>query len=167
MDVEMPRRTVGGAALSPRSLVIFRAILPIPPSQLLASRPLAGTPFSRMCAPLPLPANFPMAPSDKSRASRGLVSVQCGMVAYIWRPPHRSARLIATIPQSGHRSEMACGAVLPDTLPEDLRETTRTFYRLFYHVEPTEPQLDTLIAWSKGQAPSRQQPARRSATIRR
>ena len=53
------------------------------------------------------------------------------------------------------------GLFYPDRFPEDLRETTRTFYRLFYHVEPTEPQLDTLIAWSKGQAPSRQQPARR------
>jgi iron complex transport system substrate-binding protein len=53
------------------------------------------------------------------------------------------------------------GLFYPDKFPEDLRETTRTFYRLFYHVEPTEPQLDTLIAWSKGQAPSGQQPARR------
>jgi iron complex transport system substrate-binding protein len=53
------------------------------------------------------------------------------------------------------------GLFYPDKFPEDLRETTRTFYRLFYHVEPTEPQLDTLIAWSKGQAPSPQQPARR------
>jgi iron complex transport system substrate-binding protein len=53
------------------------------------------------------------------------------------------------------------GVFYPDKFPEDLRETTRAFYRLFYHVEPTEPQLDTLIAWSKGQAPSRQQPARR------
>ena len=53
------------------------------------------------------------------------------------------------------------GLFYPDRFAEDLRETTRTFYRLFYHVDPTEPQLDTLIAWSKGQAPSRQVPARR------
>ena len=53
------------------------------------------------------------------------------------------------------------GLFYPDKFPEDPRETTRTFYRLFYHVDLTEPQLDTLIAWSKGQAPSRQQPARR------
>jgi len=53
------------------------------------------------------------------------------------------------------------GLFYPDKFPEDLRETTRTFYRLFYHVDPTEPQLDSLIAWSKGHAPSRQQPARR------
>jgi iron complex transport system substrate-binding protein len=53
------------------------------------------------------------------------------------------------------------GLFYPDKFREDLRETTRAFYRLFYQVQPTEPQLDTLIAWSKGQAPSRQQPARR------
>ena len=53
------------------------------------------------------------------------------------------------------------GLFYPDRFPENLRETTRTFYRLFYHVELTEPQLDTLIAWSKGQTPSQQAPARR------
>jgi iron complex transport system substrate-binding protein len=53
------------------------------------------------------------------------------------------------------------GLFYPDKFPEDLRETTRAFYRLFYHVDLTEPALDTLIAWSKGQAPSRQHPARR------
>src|SRR5262245_44336222 len=53
------------------------------------------------------------------------------------------------------------GLFYPDKFPEELREITRTYYHLFYHVDLTEPQLDTLIAWSKGQAPSRQQPARR------
>jgi iron complex transport system substrate-binding protein len=42
----------------------------------------------------------------------------------------------------------------PDRFPEDLRATTRTFYRLFYHVEASDKELDGLIAWSKGQAPS-------------
>jgi hypothetical protein len=28
-------------------------------------------------------------------------------------------------------------------------------------VDPTAPELDNLIAWSEGQAPSRHQPARR------
>jgi iron complex transport system substrate-binding protein len=46
------------------------------------------------------------------------------------------------------------GLFYPDQLGEDLRETTRTFYRLFYHVNPSDAELDTLIAWSKGQAPS-------------
>jgi iron complex transport system substrate-binding protein len=53
------------------------------------------------------------------------------------------------------------GLFYPDRFPENFRETTRTFYRLFYHVDLTEPQLDTLIAWSKGQTPSQQAPARR------
>jgi iron complex transport system substrate-binding protein len=52
------------------------------------------------------------------------------------------------------------GLFYPDRFPDDLRETTRVFYRLFYHVDPTEPELDSLIAWSNGQAPSHA-PARR------
>ena len=46
------------------------------------------------------------------------------------------------------------GLFYPDRLAHDLRETTRSFYRLFYHVDPSDAELDTLIAWSKGQAPS-------------
>jgi iron complex transport system substrate-binding protein len=46
------------------------------------------------------------------------------------------------------------GLFYPDKLGRDLRETTRTFYRLFYHVDPSDTELDTLIAWSKGQARS-------------
>jgi iron complex transport system substrate-binding protein len=46
------------------------------------------------------------------------------------------------------------GLFYPDRLSRDLRETTRSFYRLFYHVDPGDAELDTLIAWSKGQAPS-------------
>jgi iron complex transport system substrate-binding protein len=45
------------------------------------------------------------------------------------------------------------GLFYPTQLGQDLRETTRVFYRLFYHVEPGDADLDTLIAWSKGQAP--------------
>jgi iron complex transport system substrate-binding protein len=48
------------------------------------------------------------------------------------------------------------GLFYPDKFPADLRETTRAFYRLFYHVDVSEPELDTLIAWSKGQAPAGQ-----------
>ena len=44
------------------------------------------------------------------------------------------------------------GLFYPDQLGHDLRETTRAFYRLFYHVDPGDADLDTLIAWSKGQA---------------
>ena len=46
------------------------------------------------------------------------------------------------------------GLFYPDRFPQDLRETTRAFYRLFYHVDVSDAELDTLIAWSKGQAPS-------------
>jgi iron complex transport system substrate-binding protein len=42
----------------------------------------------------------------------------------------------------------------PDRFPEHLRVTTKEFYRLFYHVELSDKELDGLIAWSKGQAPS-------------
>jgi iron complex transport system substrate-binding protein len=46
------------------------------------------------------------------------------------------------------------GLFYPGRLAGDLRENTRTFYRLFYHVDPSDAELDTLIAWSKGAAPS-------------
>ena len=46
------------------------------------------------------------------------------------------------------------GLFFPDQFTHDLRQTTREFYRLFYHVEPSDAELDTLIAWSKGQPPS-------------
>src|SRR5512145_59202 len=52
------------------------------------------------------------------------------------------------------------GLFYPDRLGGDLRETTREFYRLFYHVTPSDAELDTLIAWSKGRAPSGPQPRR-------
>jgi iron complex transport system substrate-binding protein len=53
------------------------------------------------------------------------------------------------------------GLFYPDRITQDLRETTQSFYRLFYHVEPSDTELDTLIAWSKGQAPSAAQQPRR------
>jgi iron complex transport system substrate-binding protein len=46
------------------------------------------------------------------------------------------------------------GLFYPDGLAHDLRAATRDFYRRFYHVEPSEAELDTLIAWSKGEAPA-------------
>jgi iron complex transport system substrate-binding protein len=52
------------------------------------------------------------------------------------------------------------GLFYPDRLADDLRETTRSFYRLFYHVDPSDTELDTLIAWSKGKAPSDPRPQR-------
>ena len=45
------------------------------------------------------------------------------------------------------------GLFYPQELAGDLRKTTREFYRLFYHVDPSEAELETLISWSQGQAP--------------
>jgi iron complex transport system substrate-binding protein len=61
------------------------------------------------------------------------------------------------------------GLFYPDKFPDDLRETTRAFYRLFYHVDVSEPELDTLIAWSRGQAPEGRAaaPGRYSSASRR
>jgi iron complex transport system substrate-binding protein len=46
------------------------------------------------------------------------------------------------------------GLFYPDKLTADLAEITRVFYRLFYHVEPSNAELDLLVAWSKGLPPS-------------
>jgi iron complex transport system substrate-binding protein len=46
------------------------------------------------------------------------------------------------------------GLFYPDRLGHDLRETTRQFYRLFYHVDVSDTGIDTLIEWSKGHPPS-------------
>lgn len=44
----------------------------------------------------------------------------------------------------------------PDRFADDLKDTTRTFYRLFYGVDLSEAELETLIQWSRGRAPARQ-----------
>ncbi|MCB0059012.1 MAG: ABC transporter substrate-binding protein, partial [Caldilineaceae bacterium] len=41
----------------------------------------------------------------------------------------------------------------PDKFSRDLKDVTREFYELFYHVSPTDEELDRLIAWSKGAPP--------------
>ncbi|MGO4338675.1 iron ABC transporter substrate-binding protein [Labrys sp. KB_33_2] len=41
-------------------------------------------------------------------------------------------------------------ALYPGRTDIDLRQETRTFYHLFYHVELTEPQLDSLLATATG-----------------
>lgn len=45
------------------------------------------------------------------------------------------------------------GLFYPAQLGQDLRATTREFYRLFYHVEISEPELDRLLAWAEGRPP--------------
>ena len=46
------------------------------------------------------------------------------------------------------------GLFYPDKLGGDLNAMTREFYKLFYHVDLSDAELETLIEWSKGQAPS-------------
>lgn len=41
----------------------------------------------------------------------------------------------------------------PDQFPLDLREATTEFYKLFYHLDLAEGELDTLIQWANGRAP--------------
>ncbi len=41
----------------------------------------------------------------------------------------------------------------PDRFNEDFAETVREFYKLFYHVELSETELERLLEWSKGRAP--------------
>jgi len=36
----------------------------------------------------------------------------------------------------------------PDQFPEDLRPLTRDFYRQFYHMTPTDAQIDAVLAGS-------------------
>jgi iron complex transport system substrate-binding protein len=46
------------------------------------------------------------------------------------------------------------GVFYPNKQTASLRETTRAFYRLFYHVDPSDADLELLIVSSKRQAPS-------------
>lgn len=41
----------------------------------------------------------------------------------------------------------------PDRFHEHFEQTVREFYKLFYHVELSEAQLERLLEWSKGRAP--------------
>lgn len=41
-----------------------------------------------------------------------------------------------------------------DRFPFDMREDTRAFYKLFYHVDVSDPDLQTLIAWADGKPPA-------------
>lgn len=41
-----------------------------------------------------------------------------------------------------------------DKFPFDIRRETRSFYKLFYHVEVADADLETLIAWADGTPPT-------------
>jgi len=45
------------------------------------------------------------------------------------------------------------GLFYPDRFPADLRAATEDFYRLYYHVDLSGPDLDRLIEWADGRAP--------------
>jgi iron complex transport system substrate-binding protein len=45
------------------------------------------------------------------------------------------------------------GLFYPEQWDADLREEARAFYRLYYHVDPTEEDLDRLLEWSEGTPP--------------
>ena len=47
------------------------------------------------------------------------------------------------------------GLFYPDKFTADLRETTRAFYRLFYHVDPSDAELDTPHRMVEGTSPVR------------
>jgi iron complex transport system substrate-binding protein len=49
--------------------------------------------------------------------------------------------------------EWLAGLFYPDQANQDLREVTRSFYDLFYHVDLTDAELDRLLQWAKGRAP--------------
>ena len=44
------------------------------------------------------------------------------------------------------------GLFYPDEATQSLREVTRSFYDLFYHVDLTDAELDRLLQWSDGRA---------------
>jgi iron complex transport system substrate-binding protein len=45
------------------------------------------------------------------------------------------------------------GLFYPDQVNQDLREVTRSFYDLFYHVDLTDAELDRLLEWAEGRSP--------------
>jgi iron complex transport system substrate-binding protein len=45
------------------------------------------------------------------------------------------------------------GLFYPEEVKQDLREMTRSFYDLFYHVDLTDAELDRLLEWAEGRAP--------------
>ena len=74
-------------------------------------------------------------------------SPRCATAACISRRRCRSAGSIA--PPSGNRLIglwWLAKTLYPDLFKEDLRELTRDFYTKFYHVTPTDPRIDYVLA---------------------
>jgi iron complex transport system substrate-binding protein len=83
---------------------------------------------------------------------QGVAAVAAGRVyrsptaPYGWidRPPSLN-RLIGL--------QWLAGLFYPEHFKQDLREVTRSFYQLFYHVDLTDADLDRLLQWANGRAP--------------
>jgi iron complex transport system substrate-binding protein len=83
---------------------------------------------------------------------QGIAAVAAGRVylspmapfGWIDRPPSLN-RMIGV--------KWLAGLFYPDHVNQDLREVTRSFYDLFYHVDLTDADLDRLLQWAKGRAP--------------
>ena len=83
---------------------------------------------------------------------QGVAAVAAGRVylsptaPYGWidRPPSLN-RLIGL--------QWLAGLFYPEHIKQDLREVTRSFYQLFYHVDLTDADLDRLLQWANGRAP--------------
>jgi len=83
---------------------------------------------------------------------QGITAVQAGRVylsptapfGWIDRPPSIN-RIIGL--------KWLSSLFYPDRIELDLRQATREFYELFYHVELSEPELDDIVRWAKGRTP--------------
>lgn len=47
----------------------------------------------------------------------------------------------------------------PERFPRDLAGETRRFYKLFYHVDLNDKQVERLLEWAKGRAPGMRKPS--------
>lgn len=46
------------------------------------------------------------------------------------------------------------GLLFPDRWQADLREETRSFYKLYYHVDLSDEELDRVLQWAEGKPPN-------------
>lgn len=83
------------------------------------------------------------APVDAVRNGRVYLSPTAPF-GWIDRPPSLN-RLIGL--------RWLAGLFYPEQWPGTLREEVRAFYSRYYHVEPTEQDLDRLLQWSEGEPP--------------
>ncbi|MBK0328499.1 iron ABC transporter substrate-binding protein [Rhodobacteraceae bacterium F11138] len=83
---------------------------------------------------------------------QGIDAVQKGRVylsptapfGWIDRPPSLN-RMIGL--------QWMAGLLYPDRWQGDLHEETRAFYKLYYHVDLSDDELERLLAWAEGRAP--------------